>query len=356
MTFSILFRNSPKSTVTLLSQYANKGHYMTIAQTIKKPKHSHHHSKDHDLVRSIRLVNFETGEVATIMPNLGATVMELILKSGKKLHSIIEAPASLSEIIENKHYHGVKLIPFPGRIPQGKYTFAGKAYVLKRNASDGASAIHGFVWKKPFRIVRTAVTNRGASVILEYVHIGDTQGYPFKFSVRLTYTLAAGAFSCTTRIRNLDRRAIPVGDGWHPYYKTSGKITHLNLVLPPHTVVELSDLRVPTGRFARQTKTATTIPMSRKRLDAVFDLGERRRVVTSKLTDLRNKIELRIWQEAGKGKYRYLVLYRPESHTSVAVEPWTCTPNAVNNGMGLITLKPGGIFRASYGVGLRSIR
>jgi aldose 1-epimerase len=335
-------------------QQAYIGHHMTIAQTIKKPK-QFHHSKEHDLVRSIRLVNFETGEVATIMPNLGATVMELVLRSGNRLFSILEAPASLIEIIENKHFHGVKLIPFPGRIPQGKYTVAGKTYLLKRNAGDGASAIHGFVWNKPFRIVRTSVTNRRARVILEYVHKGDTKGYPFKFSVRLTYTLAAGSFSCATIIRNLDRRAIPTGDGWHPYFKTSGKVTRLNLVLPPHTFVELSDLRVPTGRFVRQTKT-TTIPMSQKKLDAVFDLGERRRVVTTKLTDPRNKIELRIWQEAGKGKYRYLVLYRPETRTSVAVEPWTCAPNAVNNGSGLITLKPGGRFRASYGVGLRSIR
>ena len=153
---------------------------MTISQKIKKPKSAHKPHK-HDLVRSIRLMNFESGETAIIMPNLGAAVLELVLKSGKNLLSILESPGSLHDIIENKHYHGAKLMPYPGRIPTGLYEFNGKKYRLKANAEGGAFSIHGFVLKKPFRIVRMAVNNRQASVILEYKHKGDTKGYPFKF-------------------------------------------------------------------------------------------------------------------------------------------------------------------------------
>ena len=322
---------------------------------MKKPKHPHG-SKKHDLIRSIRLVNFETGEAATIMPNLGATVLELVLKSGKTLHSILEGPGSLQEIIDNKHYHGAKLMPFPGRIPQGRYRFAGKNYALKPNTKDGASSIHGFVCKRPFRIVRTDVNNRRASVVLEYNHKGDTKGYPFKFSVHLMYTLASKSFSCTTVVRNLDTLAIPMGDGWHPYYKTSGKINRLLLSLPPHSIVELSAGKIPTGRTIRPARKTSIIPLRRKAIDTVFDLGEKRQRVTTKLIDPKNGVELRLWQEAGVGKYRYLVVYRPPSGTSVAIEPWTCAPNAVNNQLGLIVLKPKGRFVASYGVNLRAIR
>jgi aldose 1-epimerase len=328
---------------------------MAIRQIIKKSKHVHR-AKDHDLVRSIRLVNFETGEAATIMPNLGATVLELVLKSGKILHSILEHPGSLRDIIDNKHYHGAKLMPFPGRTPKGRYQLAGKHYELKPNTKDQAYSIHGFVCKKPFRIVRTAVSDHRASVILEYKHKGDTKGYPFKFSVRLTYTLASRSFSCTTSIRNLDSRAIPMGDGWHPYYKISDKINRLILSLPPHSVVELSDQKIPTGRIVRPSRKTSKVPLRRKMIDTVFDLGERRRRVTTKLIDPKNGLELHLWQEAGAGKYRYLVIYRPPSGTSLAIEPWTCAPNAANNKMGLIMLKPGGKFMASYGVSLRSIR
>jgi aldose 1-epimerase len=328
---------------------------MTISQKIKSPLHTHH-SKKLDLVRSIRLVNFETGEVATIMPNLGATVLELVLRSGKKLHSILESPGSLPNIIENKHYHGARLMPFPGRIPNGKYQFAGKNYALKPNAKDGASSLHGFVCKKSFRIVRTAVNNRRASVILEYIHKGDTKGYPFKFSVRLTFTLANSSFSCTTSIRNMDRRAIPIGDGWHPYFKTSGRMNRLLLSLPSHSVVELTAQKVPTGRIIKPTRKTSAIPLKRKGIDSVFDLGEKRRRATTKLINPKTGVALQLWQDAGAGKYRYLVVNMPPSGTSVAIEPWTCAPNAANNRMGMIVLKPGGRFKASYGVSLKSTR
>jgi aldose 1-epimerase len=328
---------------------------MTVRQTIKKSKHVHR-SKEHDLVRSVRLVNFETGEVATIMPNLGATVLELVLKSGKTLHSVLEGPRSLKDIVDNKNYHGAKLMPFPGRTPDGRYQFAEKQYKLKTNSKDQSSSMHGFICRKPFRIVRTAVNDRCASVILEYKHKGETKGYPFKFSIRLTYTLENRSFRCMTVIQNLGTRSIPVGDGWHPYYQLTGKTSQLILSLPPHSVVELSDKKIPTGRIGRHSRKTSTISLHRKAIDTVFDLGGRRLRVTTKLIDPKNGLELRLWQEAGIGKYRYLVVYRRPSGTSVAIEPWTCAPNAANNQMGLIILKPRAKFVASYGVSLKQIR
>jgi galactose mutarotase-like enzyme len=91
-------------------------------------------------------------------------------------------------------------------------------------------------------------------------------------------------------------------------------------------------------------------------MDSVFDLGEKRRRATIKLINTKSGMALHLWQDAGKGKYRYLVVYRPPSGTSVVIESWTCAPNAANNKMGFIVLKPGGTFKASYGVSLKSIR
>jgi hypothetical protein len=117
---------------------------MIISKSVKKPKQFRQSKRD-TLFRLIRLVNFEMGEVATIMPNLGATVLELVLRSNKTLHAVLESPGSLREIIENKHYHGAKLMPFPGRLPSGKYQFAGRNYTLQSNTKDGASSIQGFI-------------------------------------------------------------------------------------------------------------------------------------------------------------------------------------------------------------------
>jgi aldose 1-epimerase len=321
---------------------------------VKKPKSKPDKSRANK-ARSITLVNFETGESVSILPNLGATVRELVLRCGGKLFSVLEFPQSYEDTVENKHYAGVKLIPFPGRITDATYRFGGRKHTLKVNSSSNF-AIHGFFFDKPYQLVKTKVEDNSASVVLAAEHNGKTKGYPFKFQVRLTYTLTAGSFTCTTEIRNTDSKPIPIGDGWHPYFKTSGSVKRLLLSIPAHSVVEVTPSKVPTGEMRKPTSRRGTIPLSNKTLDSVFDFGKTRQKITTKLIDRKLGIEIRLWQESGLGRYRYLILYRPVSGTSVAIEPWTCAPNSFNNGMGLIALKPGGRFKASYGVKVKRLQ
>ncbi len=305
--------------------------------------------------RAIKLVNFDSGEYVSILPNLGATVRELVLRCGDRLFSVLEYPETLRDTLENKHFAGVKLIPFAGRIRRATYEFGRRTYKLRANSSNGY-AIHGFFSAKPFQLVKTMAGKNAALIVLESVHGGKTRGYPFRFSVRLTYTLSDKSFACTTEIRNTDSKPIPMGDGWHPYFWTSRSIRQSKLSLPPHAVVEVTGAgKIPTGRISGRKPGRILIPMSIKTMDAVFDFGEHRQRVTTKLIDPKRGIELQLWQESGKDKYRYLVVYRPASGRSVAIEPWTCTPNAFNNKMGLIVLKPGERFRASYGVRLKRL-
>jgi aldose 1-epimerase len=304
----------------------------------------------------VRLVNFKTGEYVTILPLLGGRVHEIVLRAGKKRFSVLESPQTASEIVENKHWAGVKLIPFAGRIAGAQYEFGGKRYKLRVN-SKGNFAIHGFVADKNFQIRKTTAGSDRASVVLDYAHDGGTKGYPFKFMVRLTYALSKSVLTCTTEIHNTDSRSIPIGDGWHPYFRTSGSIGKLLLSLPSHSVVEVTPpFKVPTGNVVDGSRRTTVFALNRKEMDSVFDFGEKQRRVTTKLIDPKLGIEVQLWQESGRRRYRYLVVYRPPTGSSVAIEPWTCAPNAFNNGMGLIVLKPGATFRASYGVTLREHR
>jgi aldose 1-epimerase len=305
--------------------------------------------------RSIKLVNFEAGESVSILPNLGATVRELILRCGGNLFSVLEFPESYEDTVENKHFAGVKLIPFPGRITDATYRFRGKKHALKVNSSNNF-AIHGFFFDNPYELVNTKVEDNSASVVLAAEHNGKTKGYPFKFQVRLTYTLTTGSFTCTTEIRNTDSKPMPIGDGWHPYFKTSGSVKRLLLSIPAHSVVEVTPSKVPTGEMRKPISKRSTIPLSNRTLDSVFDFGRKRQKVTTKLMDRKLGVDVELWQESGVGRYRYLILYRPVSGTSVAIEPWTCAPDAFNNSMGLIVLKPGGRFKASCGVLLKKLQ
>lgn len=323
---------------------------MFPARTISQSK------RPRNPLRKVTLLNFTTGEHATIFPSLGGRVHEIVLRHGKELHSLLDSPMTMREIIENKHFAGAKLIPFAGRIPEASYRFDGKRYTMRAHSRSNV-AIHGFVADKPFKVVKSTAKADQASVVMTYTHGGTTKGYPFKFAVRLTFVLRTGSFSCTTEIRNTDSRPIPVGDGWHPYFRTAGPGASFLLSLPSHSVVEITPMsKVPTGTIRDGSTRTVVVPLGNDVLDSVFDLGLERRRVTTKVIDEKKRLEVQIWQESGKGRYRYLVVYRPPSGSSVAIEPWTCAPNSFNNQMGLIVLKPGGKFKASYGVRLQRRR
>jgi aldose 1-epimerase len=327
---------------------------MAEAIAIKKPTRTLAATRKNK-ARSVRLVNFETGEYVSILPMLGATVRELVLRCDKRLFSLLEFPMFYEETVKNKHFAGVKLIPFPGRITNATYRFGGRTHKLRVNSSDNF-AIHGFFTDKSFRLVEATAKDRSASITLDALHKGNVKGYPYKFSVRLSYTLKSGSFACTTEIRNTDSKPIPIGDGWHPYFKTSRSVKRLLLSIPAHSVVEVTPSKVPTGEMRKPISKRSSIPLSNKTLDSVFDFGRKRQRVTTKLIDRKLGVEIQLWQDSGVGRYRYLILYRPVSATSVAIEPWTCAPNSFNNKMGLIVLKPGGKFKASYGVILKRRR
>lgn len=305
-----------------------------------------------DLLRLVRLVNFKTGEYVTILPGLGARVHEIVLRAGKERHSILESPHSRRGIIENKGFGGAKLIPYPGRVKAGAYSFEDKSHVL-RASRPGQRAIHGFIHDRRFKIKKVTVKASSAFVELEHIHRGTAEGFPFAFSVRILYGLNSSGFVCNTRIRNLGKRPMPVGDGWHPYFKTGGPIGRSVISLPRHSVVELSHEKVPTGKLLKPRRGGRVMRIGKRTIDSVLDLGGQRRRVITTLSEPRSGFSIRLWQTAGVGGYRYLVVYTHPRRLSVALEPWSCAPDAFNNGMGLVVLKAGKSFSGSYGVSLR---
>ena len=53
---------------------------------------------------------------------------------------------------QKKGGQGDVLIPFPGRVADGRYSFDGQTYQLERNDKEGPNAIHGFVRAMPWRV------------------------------------------------------------------------------------------------------------------------------------------------------------------------------------------------------------
>lgn len=76
---------------------------------------------------------------------------------------------------------GDVLVPFPGRIREGRYSFGGHPYQLARNDKEGPNAIHGFLRTVLWETENQSDTETTFSATIQPQ---DHPGYPFSCTPR----------------------------------------------------------------------------------------------------------------------------------------------------------------------------
>jgi aldose 1-epimerase len=301
------------------------------------------------------LINTQSGEYTSIIPEFGANVAELVLRSKDILVPVLKGYDDGEALQTLKGYRNCRLIPYPNRVRHGRYSFRGRDYQLPINREKEGNAIHGFFFDRHFEVDKCTAGPHEARLDLHASYKGGVVGYPFSFSLSLAFVLDEGGFRSEIGMTNTGDTAMPVGEGWHPYFTFSGKdasIDHLQFKLPPVMRLELDVDKVPTGRLLPFNRFDQRNTIGDLQLDTGLKLEAEGKVV-SELYDVRTEALLGIWQEAGPNGYNYLQVYTPPDRSAIAIEPMTCAPDAFNNGMGLIELEPGKSFTARMGVYLQ---
>jgi aldose 1-epimerase len=248
---------------------------------------------------------------------------------------------------------GQVLIPWPNRIEDGAYEFAGRRHHLPLNEPEAANAIHGLV-----RWAAWSVGERGATrVVMEHT-LHPQPGYPFSLGLSIEYSLSDTGLRVTSNATNIGREACPYGYGAHPY-----------LTLGTETVDRVL-LRAP-GRTMLHTD-ARGIPVNTTPVGSSgYDFRKPRAIGATKLdnafTDLERdedglaRVELRrpddgsslsLWLDES---FHYVQLFTGDplpsvNRRSIAVEPMTCPPNAFRTGESLVVIEPGESATASWGI------
>jgi aldose 1-epimerase len=248
---------------------------------------------------------------------------------------------------------GDVLMPFPGRIRDGRYRFGGRQHVLERNDKEGPNAIHGFVRSRAWEGAR----EEPAASFATRIGPDDAPGYPFDLRLEVRYRLGPEGLACSFEARNLGDAPAPFGAGFHPYLAAPGGADDAWLRVPAAELVEFEGL-LPTGRV---------LPVP-----PALDFREGRRVGPIRLNhclgglargaDGRARVRLatgsgavELWMDQA---FPYVVLYTgdalgPDARQAVAVEPMTCATDAFNHPeWGLHMLEPGGRAQGSWGIGL----
>jgi len=301
----------------------------------------------------IKLVNNKTGEFAAFVPEFGGNINELVLNKNGKNYSIIDGFLSDEEMTGNKFMKSGRLIPFPNRILDGTYVFNEIRYQLPFNEPAYHNAIHGFFFNQPLVVADIHPKDGEIFARLKFDYAGDYPGYPFKFSVALTYTLTdAREFKIHLSVKNIDTQPLPFGDGWHPYFRLGKTADDLYLRLPTSEKMLLTDRMVPYGQTEIDNRFLNAFPVKDVLLDSVFKLPTSEGVAVAELSKPEEDVAIQAWQETGPRKYNFMVIFIPPDRQSVAIEPMTCATNAFNSGDGLIILEPGEVFEVGHGVKL----
>jgi aldose 1-epimerase len=299
-----------------------------------------------------KLLNTETGEHVVIISAAGATLNEMTTRIAGEATNIVDGYEDEEDFVSHHsiEFKGAKLSPFPNRINKGRYRFDGKDYQLDINFLNEGHSIHGLLYDAPFTEVETWSTQEEAGVELSYRYAGDAPGYPFEFTANLWFTYKSNQLTCRTVVMNTGSYAMPLGDGWHPYFTTGSPLDDLHLQFPATHRIEVGADMIPHGRSPKYNRFHSLSPLEGEHFDDCFRLEETVGTARTVLNDPRQGIALTVWQETGKEKYNYLQIYTPPGRKSVALEPMTCPPDAFNNGIDLIRLVPQEKVSFSWGI------
>ena len=248
---------------------------------------------------------------------------------------------------------GDVLMPWPGRVRDGRYAFAGKGHDLPKNDKEGPNAIHGFLRSRAWMGEQEAATAR----LRTRIRADDHPGYPFDLDVAVGYELLPSGLACAFVVRNVGAGPAPFGAGFHPYVAAPGGADAAVLGCPAGEVVEFDGL-LPTGKV---------LPVP-----AGLDFRAARPVGGARLNHCLGKLrrdgdgfarvqvgDVEVWMDPS---FPYVVLYTgdtlgADARKAVAVEPMTCATDALNHPeWGLCVLQPGEAFAGTWGVGLASAK
>ncbi len=248
-------------------------------------------------------------------------------------------------------------MPWPNRIANAEYRFAGQEYHLEVNEPRTGSAIHGLTRTKPWRLVDAS----GATVTLA-LDLPPDAGYPFSLAMTATYALSDSGLAVRVTATNGGEAACPFGAGAHPYVRLAGNemIDDALLHLPADATLEADERGIPTGAERPVDNTAFDFRAWRAVGAVVLDTAFTQLragndgIIRIALTTANGRRGVEVWMDRS---HPYAMVYSGDTLADVsrrrrglAVEPMTCAPDAFNSGAGLIVLRPGETHTSTWGI------
>ena len=245
---------------------------------------------------------------------------------------------------------GCRLTPFPGRTAYAQFKWKGETYKLVNNVSWAPHALHGFLQDKEWTFESFESDNDSCTAIFSCDWPGAFTGFPFPYRAVNEITFTGESVTITSRVQNIGKAELPYSEGWHPYFMLGEKIDNLTMTLPRTSLALLDSADLPTGNFKEDMRFVDGRKIGDEFINDCFCLEKEVTQLKATDSDFINNVHaelesdrytLDIWQKAGVEQYNAIQIYTPPDRMSIAIEPMTSEPDALNHQRGLIVIQPG---------------
>jgi len=275
-----------------------------------------------------------------ILPACGATLNNWQVHMHNRPWKLIDGYDSVEDFKQNceaKGFRSSKLSPFVCRLHHGKYNFEEQELTVEKFYL-AEHAIHGLVYDAPFTVVSKFADEISAVLVLQYNYNGEDKGYPFQYKLQVTYTLTEqNQLGIATSVTNTSSNAIPIADGWHPYFALGRPVDELELAMQTSDMLEFDATLIPTGEFLPYTVFNQPGSLAGVEFDNCFKLRQSLLEPACRIINRNDNIQLSIYPDIS---YPYLQVYIPPHRQSIAIENLSAAPDAFNNKIGLVYLDP----------------
>ena len=248
-------------------------------------------------------------------------------------------------------YRGVICAPWPNRLADGTYHYAGRSYAATVNEPERGSALHGLAIHQPWEVVEA-----GGDRAVLHCSIPSGPAYPADLDLTVTYSLSGDGLRGTVHAVNTGSVAAPYGVCPHPY-----------LVAGPAPLDDWS-LELPAAAYLEVTPDRL-LPVGMRQVEGdAFDFRSRRRLgrvrIDHAFTDISRDsaglARVRVHDPSGTGvelewgtEWPWVQVHTGDKpvgpdRLGLAVEPMTCPPDALHSGTDLVHLEPGQSHSASW--------
>jgi aldose 1-epimerase len=251
---------------------------------------------------------------------------------------------------------GQVLMPWPNRIRDGRYSFAGSELQLSLTEAALRNANHGLVrwatWQLHWH-------NDDWSALTVRTRLHPQPGWNGILDLSVNYVLDPDGLSVSAHATNVGDTSVPFGFGAHPYVALGETpLAQVELTIPAAREVLVDDQLIPTGTAPVRAEVdfRTARALGTTALDTAFtDLSRSEvsgawEVVVGGLATG----DVTVW---GDESLDWVQVFTAKARDSgvdgvrgIAVEPMSCPANAFNSGEGLVVLEPGQSWSGQWGI------